>query len=250
MPPAHSNTSPSLGLWVLLLGASGFCAGFLGPIALNPDANQGPLVGIFITGPGGALAGLILGIIFRLLPLNTASCWRALKIICAGLVLATLYFCLPEPQSRGEIIEARAVRCIPPQQLFSAGITRWEQSIAAAPWAKVPTDWRVRAQLTFRDDNGVVLEMAIARRAQIYEQRRPWNRGKISVTPLQPITATRNYFARDQGSDCTLYLQRPLALYYPQAERNPDNNWPPLAVPNFLDLVVLGPVPAAYQPPN
>ena len=250
MPIAHNDTPPSLGLWVLLLGVSGFCAGFFGPIALNPDANQGPLVGIFISGPGGALVGLILGIIFRFLPLGAVSCWRSLKIICAGFVLVTLYFCLPEPQLRGEIIEARAVQCIPPQQLFADGVARWEHSIAAAPWAKVPTDWKIRAQQAFRDDDGVVLEMAVARRAQIYEQRRPWNRGKINVSPLQTITLTKNYFTRDQRSDCALYLQRPLAMYYPQAERSADNNWPPLTVPNFLDLLVLTSVPEQYLPPN
>lgn len=47
----------------LLLGAIGFAAGFVGPIILRPDANQGPLLGIFITGPGGFLIGLIYGIV-------------------------------------------------------------------------------------------------------------------------------------------------------------------------------------------
>jgi hypothetical protein len=46
----------------LLLGAIGFAAGFFGPIIFKPDANQGPLLGIFITGPGGFLIGLAYGI--------------------------------------------------------------------------------------------------------------------------------------------------------------------------------------------
>ena len=46
--------------WALVFGAVGFGCGFFGPIALNPSANQGPLVGIFITGPGGVLLGLVL----------------------------------------------------------------------------------------------------------------------------------------------------------------------------------------------
>jgi hypothetical protein len=33
------------------LGGVGFLAGFIGPIILTPGANQGPLLGIFITGP-------------------------------------------------------------------------------------------------------------------------------------------------------------------------------------------------------
>ena len=43
------------------LGAIGFAAGFFGPIALAPEANQGPLLGIFITGPLGFLLGAVLG---------------------------------------------------------------------------------------------------------------------------------------------------------------------------------------------
>ena len=44
-----------------LLGAIGFAAGFIGPIVFMPESNQGPLLGILITGPGGFLLGLVLG---------------------------------------------------------------------------------------------------------------------------------------------------------------------------------------------
>jgi hypothetical protein len=45
-----------------LLGSIGFVAGFFGPMLLAPDANQGPLLGLFVLGPGGALAGALLGV--------------------------------------------------------------------------------------------------------------------------------------------------------------------------------------------
>jgi hypothetical protein len=48
-------------LWGLILGALGFAAGFFGPILLRPEANQGPLLGIFITGPLGVVLGLAFG---------------------------------------------------------------------------------------------------------------------------------------------------------------------------------------------
>lgn len=44
-----------------VLGAIGFAGGFFGPIIFNPQANQGPLLGIFITGPLGFLIGAALG---------------------------------------------------------------------------------------------------------------------------------------------------------------------------------------------
>jgi hypothetical protein len=47
----------------LIVGAIGFAVGFFGPMILKPDANQGPMLGIFITGPLGFLIGLIYGIV-------------------------------------------------------------------------------------------------------------------------------------------------------------------------------------------
>lgn len=40
----------------------GVALGFIGPIIFAPGANQGPLLGIFITGPPGFMAGLIWGL--------------------------------------------------------------------------------------------------------------------------------------------------------------------------------------------
>jgi hypothetical protein len=50
-------------LGALLVGGIGFVAGFVGPILLMPESNQGPLLGIFITGPLGAIVGAIAGAI-------------------------------------------------------------------------------------------------------------------------------------------------------------------------------------------
>ena len=47
----------------LVLGGIGFAAGFFGPIIFTPEANQGPLLGIFITGPLGFVIGLVYGIV-------------------------------------------------------------------------------------------------------------------------------------------------------------------------------------------
>ena len=46
-----------------VVGGVAFAAGFFGPIIFMPNANQGPLLGIFFTGPLGAFAGTILGLL-------------------------------------------------------------------------------------------------------------------------------------------------------------------------------------------
>jgi hypothetical protein len=50
----------------LLFGSAGFAAGFFGPMILMPEANQGPLLGIFVTGPAGVLIGAISGLVYGL----------------------------------------------------------------------------------------------------------------------------------------------------------------------------------------
>ncbi|SDZ03048.1 hypothetical protein [Nitrosomonas sp. Nm58] len=57
----------SLFLGAIVLGSIGFCAGFFGPMIVTPEANQGPLLGIFITGPLGFLLGGIGGFAYWLI---------------------------------------------------------------------------------------------------------------------------------------------------------------------------------------
>ena len=90
--PAMRDAFRSPGFWALALGGVGGAAGFFGPIALNPDANQGPLLGILITGPGGAIAGLVLGFLFRILPIADTFRAQMLTLCCASLGLGTLWY--------------------------------------------------------------------------------------------------------------------------------------------------------------
>ncbi len=52
--------------WGVILGVVGFVGGFVGPLIFTPEANQGPLLGIFITGPLGFVLGLVVGLILSL----------------------------------------------------------------------------------------------------------------------------------------------------------------------------------------
>lgn len=50
--------------WGGISGALGFCGGFFGPMIFAPAANQGPLLGIFITGPIGFVVGIVGGLVY------------------------------------------------------------------------------------------------------------------------------------------------------------------------------------------
>lgn len=49
--------------WGLRLGALTFAVGFVGPVLWSPESNQGPLLGIFITGPIGFVVGSLAGLV-------------------------------------------------------------------------------------------------------------------------------------------------------------------------------------------
>jgi hypothetical protein len=49
--------------FALFVGSLAFLAGFVGPMVLRPSANQGPLLGIFVTGPIGLAVGLAWGLL-------------------------------------------------------------------------------------------------------------------------------------------------------------------------------------------
>jgi hypothetical protein len=49
------------GLGAVIVGGLGFVAGFFGPMIFAPEANQGPMLGLFITGPAGLVIGAIAG---------------------------------------------------------------------------------------------------------------------------------------------------------------------------------------------
>ena len=68
-PPSFGEVITDCSEWAVIggmvMGATGFLIGFYGPMRFQPWANQGPMVGIFLTGPGGALLGAIVGASLR-----------------------------------------------------------------------------------------------------------------------------------------------------------------------------------------
>lgn len=63
---AEGSTSVSVmaGLGAVIVGGLGFVLGFFGPMILAPGANQGPMLGLFITGPAGVVIGAIAGAVY------------------------------------------------------------------------------------------------------------------------------------------------------------------------------------------
>jgi len=53
--------------WTFAIGFTCFIAGFVGPMIFAPGSNQGPLLGILITGPLGVVFGFVVGVLREIL---------------------------------------------------------------------------------------------------------------------------------------------------------------------------------------
>ena len=90
-----TNIKYNIFLWAVILGVVGFLSGFFGPLVLNPDANQGPMFGIFISGPLAFVSGAVMG------KIASDFGWQGRKntyaIIAASIIIAivTLLKSLP-----------------------------------------------------------------------------------------------------------------------------------------------------------
>jgi MFS family permease len=237
---SHDTSGPgalaAAGGGALVVGAAGFCAGFFGPIALNPDANQGPLVGIFITGPGGAILGAVVG---GALGARGAS-WRlsiaALTATATLLVAGTLFFALPEPRFRGNVLELRVESCGSPLSLKQEVFDHWDERLAAASWAAVRPRWKEGFEAMAAADPGVVLGVAVTRSTGVYENRKPWNRGTLEGG--KPWWVRERYFARGTCADWPVGTT---GVFDAAADPRPSAAWPPDVLPSLLNLQVLTP---------
>ncbi len=237
-----SGVRRSPGFWALSMGAVGFVAGFFGPIVLNPEANQGPLLGLLITGPGGAIAGLVLGVLFRVLPFTDMLRTQALTTCCTLLGVGTLWFCLPEPKVVARVIDATIESCRPAGEVLPSRIAHWEERIAAVTYAPPRDRWREDTGRMLRETPGVVVELDVARSNAILQHRKPWDRGRLSAQGWKTTGESRDYFG---GGTCASYPRGKPVLLAPTGEGS--GKWPPDDLPNFLGVQVLEPVPEKYS---
>lgn len=80
---------PILGT-AIMVGSVSFAIGFIGPLLFS-DSNLGPLLGIFITGPLGLLAGVLAGIILSARQQGQPTLKRELRWL-AGAWAGALFF--------------------------------------------------------------------------------------------------------------------------------------------------------------
>lgn len=235
--------------WVIILGAAGFLAGFFGPMVFAPDANQGPLVGILISGPGGAVLGAVLCVIFRSLRSSPKTQWWVLLGTSAILAVVTLYFIMPSPEFHGYLEDVTIQSCKRPIDVADDAIAYWNRQIAPRP-AAARQGWQEDSRAMLQADLGLILNVTIVRARMIAEAQKPWNKGRLVAAPWHNVNAGNAYYAPYGGSSCAAYRPGMQMVVFNDQFFNgyPKNlGWPPRKIINFLNLQTIEPVPEKYR---
>jgi len=237
-----SSIFASTGSWALVLGVTGFVCGFFGPMVFSPDANQGPMLGLFITGPGGAVLGAILGFVVRAARVPKVLAAKLLPGVAVIFAAVCLYYSLPEPSFYANVVDAEIVSCAPPASMKDKAIEDWEHRIEKVTWAPPRAGWKEDFERMVQADPGVVLEVRVLRERKLYQNRKPWNRGTFVARPWRSGDAPNQYFARFAGGSCEPYPTGRQAIFLATGETS--QLWPSELLSVFLGLQIAEPLPA------
>jgi hypothetical protein len=235
-------------IWAIVLGLVGLISGILGPILFQPGANQGPLMGVFFTGPLGFIIGGILGALVSKYQLTQETHLFALggaSLITFILILVVSVLVI-EDRYLGVIIDAEILACETPDRPAKDRIVWWENRLNKYKDVTPPVGWKEKIDAKLNDAQGVVLEVQIYKKKIIFETRKPWNRGKKKID-LQSGDSkkTKSFYSTLKGNSCSNYPIGNRAQYF-------ENNrmaagLPPLDVPAFLGLTKFTNIPLEFH---
>jgi len=240
----HVHLKRQVAIWAFTLGCTGLICGYFGPIILNPGANQGPLLGIFISGPISLFVGIFLGLVAGFASLKGKANVFALGVASLIVAAVTLSMGLPAPRYVGFVVDAEVRGCKQPRELTADRVAWWNKTQESKEWSRRP-GWKENLNRMINKDAGVVLDMWVYRERKLFEQRKPWNRGRIVATAWSEENKPKKFYTRFSGGSCSKYIDGARALYFPQWETSTVS--PPDILPTFLGLHVLQDVPAEYR---
>jgi len=240
--PTAPAGAPNVLLSGVLVGAVGLVCGFVGPIYFDAG-NLGPLLGLFMTGPGGFILGIGTAVVLARSEARPEVARRVLGAVAFITAGVTLLLSIPNSRYVGDLLEATPVSCRPAVEAIPDAVVRWEQRFKEHPDWKVRSEWKEQASRMAAAEPAIVLTMQVYRHRRIDELRKPWNRGTIQPQPWQVGGAhfATEYFLRRDGGSCLgfeLGVRQPFAIQVSSPEGTP-----PTVLHFFLGLPEVGPVP-------
>jgi hypothetical protein len=235
--------------WPLLLGTAGLAGGFLGPLFFVPEANQGPLVGVLISGPAGAVLGLVLLLVCIIIDVPARQQWSILIGAAVMGALAVVVLVQPEPALRGYVMDLQVEACASPIDTEPQVLDFWSKRIAGVTWATPRLGWQQDLQQKLRNAPGIVLTVQVRKQISVWEKRKPWNHGELFATPGRNAPEENSFYESNGAcSDFPVgYTFRALEKYELNGPIRPSNQWPPGDFEQLINVSPILPVPARFE---
>jgi hypothetical protein len=214
-----------------------------------PDANQGPLVGILISGPAGVLLGFALLAICTVFKVPARLQWRVLQVTAAIGALVTLILVQPDPALRGYVMDLEVKSCSRPREMEDQILDGWSRQLAATKGRAPPADWREAMRQTIRDAPGVIIDVDVQNQISVFEKRKPWNRGGVFATTGRNAPEEHSFYVADRT--CADFAAAREVRVFEKYDLNgpirPPTEWPPRALEQVIGVSTVAPVPPAYE---
>ena len=235
--------------WPLLLGAAGLASGFFGPLVFVPEANQGPLVGILISGPAGAVLGLVLLVVCTIIDVPARQQWSILVGAAVVVVLAVVLLVQPKPALRGYVMDLQVEACSTPVDTAPQVLDFWSKRIAGVTWAAPRVDWQQDMKQRLHNAPGIILTVQVRKQISVWEKRKPWNRGELFATAGRNAPEENSFY--DSNGACSDfpvgYTFRALEKYEMNGPIRSSNQWPPVDFVEFINVSPIFPVPERFD---
>lgn len=247
--PEHSSQTLKILLsplgQALLLGATGFFAGYFFPLWRTPYASAGPLLGIFFAGPLGFIAGLATGLLVKSLHVRLVVAGPILIVLCLSMTAWVYIICEPEDRWESELVYGSVENCTPPSQLQPEVLTTWEESIKINPQKTVLPTWREDVAMTLKQSSVQVANVRVLGKRPIFIGRHANNEGLRYAGDWIVERGSSRYFVSKNlcghdSNNAVVYLSR-----WPEWPRH--ERFPPDDASRLLNLPHLSVPPQEYQ---
>jgi hypothetical protein len=230
---------PQVREWIFVFGCVWFLAGFIGPMIVVPSANQGPMVGIFITGPLGVVTGAVLGGLSVLSKAEPRLARRLLYGLAGAGVIAIVYFVTPSPRKEADIVAGTLEACRSPATLRAETVARMqsfsERQFASwgkpNPWTR--DAWEERFDELLATEGGVILTLHTTRIAAEYRGKSRWDDGRMTLSPWSVVERRDTFYVPGPSSDCRVH---PVGAPVGYRLRGLVNIWEPRSLPELMNL--------------
>lgn len=240
--------------WAFVCGVVAFVFGAFAQDWLLADATPMSFLVGFITAPTAFMIGIVLGVLSELSGLKASTDRMLLLFAIPIMAVATLLlviFRYTEFSPEAYLVEAEITGCEKPQDVIEEKNGYWRDQIAEnrRRGGRNPRpDWQQDVPRMLRETPGLVLSLHVVQESAVRIHRWRWGDVWLKADPWTTVDQTKKVFAHGDaglGTSCDQIAQGKAgfwALNWEQSE-----GFPPEALPEFLSLYVIKPVPAEYE---